>query len=146
MPGERAHDLAAFIDAAWPRAARCRRVRMIDGGDNALLVHHEPLEGPRLSDVDAQHPAAGVDADDLGRPTASADDDTPVRFEGRVLWIAGTTLVAATEESQSITVDLTHVPLDEYLRLRSNDYIVVVGTIPIERNRIVATSIEPLEP
>jgi hypothetical protein len=69
-----------------------------------------------------------------------------VRFEGRVLWIAGTTLVAATEESQSITVDLTHVPLDEYLRLRSNDYIVVVGTIPIERNRIVAASIEPLEP
>jgi hypothetical protein len=78
--------------------------------------------------------------------TASAADDTSIWFEGRVLWIAGTTLVVATEDSQSITVDLTHVPLDEYLRLRSNDYVVVVGTIPTERNRIVATSIEPLEP
>ena len=78
--------------------------------------------------------------------TASAADDTPVRFEGRVLWIAGTTLVVATEDSQSIHVDLTHVPLDGYLRLRSNDYVVVVGTIPTERNRIVATSIESLEP
>ena len=78
--------------------------------------------------------------------TASAADDTPVRFEGRVLWIAGTTLVVATEDSQSIAVDLTHVPLDEYQRLQSSDSIVVVGTVPTERNRIVATSIEPLEP
>src|SRR5258707_10222524 len=73
--------------------------------------------------------------------TASAADDTPVRFEGRVLWIAGTTLVVATEGSQTIAVDLTHVPLDEYQRLQSSDYIVVVGTVPTERNRIVATSI-----
>jgi hypothetical protein len=78
--------------------------------------------------------------------TAGAADDPPVRFEGRVLWIAGATLIVATDDSQSINVDLTHVPLDEYQRLRSNDYIVVVGTIPTEHNRIVATSIEPLEP
>jgi predicted phage gp36 major capsid-like protein len=76
--------------------------------------------------------------------TASAADDAPVWFEGRVLWIAGTTLVVATDDDQSIKVDLTHVPLDEYQRLRGNDYIVVVGTT--ERNRIVATSIESLEP
>jgi type 1 fimbria pilin len=78
--------------------------------------------------------------------TAAAADVMPVRFEGRVLWIAGTTLMIATDDSQSINVDLTHVPLDEYLRLQGNDYVVVVGTIPAERNRIVATSIEPLEP
>ena len=78
--------------------------------------------------------------------TTSAADDTRVSFGGRVQWIAGTTLVVATEDEQSITVDLTHVPLDEYMRLRSNDYVVVVGTIPTERNRILATSIEPLEP
>jgi type 1 fimbria pilin len=77
--------------------------------------------------------------------TASAADDTPVWFEGRVLWIAGTTLMVATDD-QSINVDLTHVPLDEYQGLRGNDYIVVVGTIPTGRNRIVATSIGPLEP
>ena len=78
--------------------------------------------------------------------TAGAADVMPLRFEGRVLWIAGTTLMIATDDSQSINVDLTHVPLDEYLRLQSNDYVVVVGTIPAGRNRIVATSIEPLEP
>jgi len=78
--------------------------------------------------------------------TASAADGTPVRFEGRVLWIAGETLLVATDDSQSVNVDLRHVPLDEYQRLRSNDYIVVVGTIAAERDRIVATSIEPLEP
>ena len=78
--------------------------------------------------------------------TASAADDTPVWFEGRVLWIAGTTLMVATDDDQSINVDLTHVPLDEYQGLRGNDYIVVVGTIPTGRNRIVATSIGPLEP
>ena len=78
--------------------------------------------------------------------TAGAADVMPLRFEGRVLWIAGTTLMIATDDSQSVNVDLRHVPLDEYQRLRSNDYIVVVGTIAAERDRIVATSIEPLEP
>lgn len=58
----------------------------------------------------------------------------------------GRDLLVATDNSQSVNVDLTHVPLDEYQRLRSNDYIVVVGTIAAERDRIVATSIEPLEP
>jgi len=78
--------------------------------------------------------------------TTGAAEVMPVRFEGRVLWIAGTTLMVATDDSQSINIDLTDVPLDEYQGLRSNDYVVVVGTIPAERNRIVATSIEPLEP
>ncbi len=78
--------------------------------------------------------------------TASAADDTPVRFQGRVLWIAGETLMVATDDSQSINIDLTHVPQDEYQRLGSNDRVVVTGTIPTEGNRVVATSIEPLEP
>jgi len=78
--------------------------------------------------------------------TASAAEDTPVRFEGRVLWIAGETLMVATDDSQSINVDLTHVPQGEYQRLGSNDRVVVTGTIPTERNGVVATSIEPFEP
>ena len=77
--------------------------------------------------------------------TASTADDTPVRFEGRVQWIAGETLTVATDDDQSISVDLTHVPQDEYQRLGSNDRVVVTGTIPTEGNRVVATSIEPLE-
>ena len=77
--------------------------------------------------------------------TASADDDTPVRFQVRVLWIAGETLLVATDDSQSINVDLTQVPQDEYQRLGSYDRVVVTGTIPTEGNRVVATSIEPVE-
>jgi type 1 fimbria pilin len=75
---------------------------------------------------------------------ARAADDTPVRFEGRVLWIAGATLMVATDDSQTINVDLTHVPQDEYQRLGSYDRVVVTGTILCERNR-VGISIEPLE-
>jgi uncharacterized protein YdeI (BOF family) len=78
--------------------------------------------------------------------TASAADDTPVRFHGRVLWIAGETLMVTTDDSQSVNVDLRQVPQDEYQRLRSNDRVVVTGTIPTEQNRVVATSIEALEP
>lgn len=74
--------------------------------------------------------------------TASAAEDTPVRFEGRVLWIAGETLMVATDDSQSINVDLRHVPQDEYQRLGSYDRVIVTGTIPIEGNRVAATSIE----
>ena len=78
--------------------------------------------------------------------TAGAADDPPVRVQGRVLWIAGETLMVATDDSQSVNVDLTHVPQDEYQRLGSNDRVVVTGIIPTEPNRVVATSIEPLEP
>jgi len=78
--------------------------------------------------------------------TASAADDTPVRFQGRVLWIAGETLMVATDDSQSINVDLTHVPQDAYQRLERYDRVVVTGTIPREQNRVEATSIESLGP
>jgi type 1 fimbria pilin len=77
---------------------------------------------------------------------ASAADDLPIQFQGRVMWIAAQTLMVATDDSQSIRVDLTHVAQDQYQRLESNDRVVVTGTIPTEQNRVVATSIEPLEP
>jgi type 1 fimbria pilin len=77
---------------------------------------------------------------------ASAADDLPIRFQARVIWIAAQTLLVATEDSQSISIDLTHVAQDQYQRLVLNDQVVVTGTIPAERNRVVATSIEPLDP
>lgn len=76
----------------------------------------------------------------------SAADDAPVQFQARVLWIAGQTLMVATDDDRSIAVDLTHVAQDQYQRLGSNDRVVVTGTIPTERNRVVAASIEQLEP
>ena len=78
--------------------------------------------------------------------TASAADDDSVYFEARVLWIAGETMVVATDASQSISVDLTQVSQDEYQRLDRNDVVVVTGIIAAEYNRVVATSIEQVEP
>jgi type 1 fimbria pilin len=77
--------------------------------------------------------------------TASSADGTPVRFEGRVQWIAGETLTVATDDDQSISVDLTHVPQDQYQRLGSRDRVVVTGTIPTGANLVIATSIKQLE-
>jgi hypothetical protein len=78
--------------------------------------------------------------------TAGAADEVPIRVQLRVLWVAGQTLAAATDDGQSIAVDLTHVAQDEYQRLEINDRVVVTGTIPTEGSRLVATSITPLEP
>ena|SRR5437016_13478935 len=78
--------------------------------------------------------------------TASAADDDSVYFEARVLWIAGETMVVATDASQSISVDLTQVSQDEYQRLERDDVVVVTGIIAAEYNRVVATSIEQVEP
>jgi len=38
------------------------------------------------------------------------------------------------------------VSQDEYQRLERNDLVIVTGIIPAENNRVVATSIEPVEP
>ncbi len=78
--------------------------------------------------------------------TPGAADDAPVHFRARVLWIAGETLVVATDDGQSVNVNLTRVPQDQYQRLGINDRVVVTGTIPTEQDRVVATSIEQLEP
>ena len=78
--------------------------------------------------------------------TASAADVDSIQFQARVLWIAGETMVVATDNSQSINVDLRRVSQDEYQRLERNDLVIVTGIIPAENNRVVATSIEPVEP
>lgn len=75
-----------------------------------------------------------------------ADGHIPVRFEGRVQWIAGETLTVATDDDLSISVDLAHVPQDQYQRLHSNDRVVVIGNISSAQSRVLATSIAPLEP
>jgi hypothetical protein len=77
---------------------------------------------------------------------AGADGDIPVQFEGRVQWIAGEMLTVATDDDQSISVDLAHVPQDEYQRLQNNDRVVVTGSISSGQGRVLATSIEAVEP
>ena len=72
----------------------------------------------------------------------SAQDDL-VRIEGRVLGIAGQTMVVApyTSGTGPINVDLSQASQDEYMALRTGDSVTVTGTIAVGGDRLIATSI-----
>jgi hypothetical protein len=55
-------------------------------------------------------------------------------------------MVVSTDFTPSVRVDLKHVDQDEYQRLTMGDYVLVIGTISDDANRVLATSIEPLAP
>ena len=76
---------------------------------------------------------------------ASAQGDE-VRFEGRVSWIAGETMIVSTDVTPSVRVDLRRVDQDEYQRLTIGDSVIVTGTISDDANRVLATSIERAAP
>jgi uncharacterized protein YdbL (DUF1318 family) len=76
-------------------------------------------------------------------PAAAQDE---IRFQGRVSWIAGETMVVSTDDTPSVRVDLKHVDQSEYQRLTMGDHALVIGTIADDANRVLATSIEPLAP
>jgi hypothetical protein len=76
-------------------------------------------------------------------PAAAQGDE--VRFEGRVSWIAGETMIVSTDNTPSVRVDLRHVDQDEYQRLKMGDFVIVIGTIADDANRVFATSIEPAQ-
>jgi len=78
--------------------------------------------------------------------TPAAAQDQEVLFRGRVSWIAGETLVVSTEDSPSVRVDLSQVDQAEYQSLAPGDLVIVIGIIPFEGNRVIATSIKPLSP
>ena len=78
-----------------------------------------------------------------GATGSSAADHTPVQFDARVSWIAAKTMVVSTDDASVVSVDLSRVPQDQYQRLVTGDRVIVSGTL--ERNRVVATSIESLE-
>jgi hypothetical protein len=65
-------------------------------------------------------------------------------FEGRVQWIAGSTLILATDEGWSLRVDLTRVPQSDYLGLGQGDRIIVSGALSQDGNYVRGLSIEQL--
>ena len=74
--------------------------------------------------------------------TAAQDYDV-VTIDGRVLWIAGQTMVVSPYASGAgpVSIDLSGASLDEYMNLTTGDSVTVTGTIPIEGDRVLATSI-----
>lgn len=75
---------------------------------------------------------------------ALAADGTVVRFDGRVSWVAAEKMVVATDDGVAVSVDLSQVAQDEYQRLSAGARVSVTGAF--EGGRVVATSIESLEP
>jgi len=78
-----------------------------------------------------------------GATGSSAADATPVQFDAGASWIAAETMVVSTDDASVVSVDLRRVPQDEYQRLVTGDRVIVTGTL--ERNRVVAASIESVE-
>ena len=69
-----------------------------------------------------------------------------VRFEGRVSWIAGDTMIVSTDDTPSVRVDLTRVDQGDYQGLTTGDFVIVTGVISDDANRVSATSIERAAP
>jgi hypothetical protein len=70
-----------------------------------------------------------------------AQQDVPVRFQGRVVWVSGQRLVVIPDGSIGINVDISQVPQDQHGFLREGDRVIVTGTVLNPRNRVVAGSI-----
>ena len=68
---------------------------------------------------------------------------TGVVIAGRVLWVAGQTMVVAPYASgvAPVRIDLSQASQDEYMRLTTGDSVTVMGIIPEEGDRVMATSI-----
>jgi len=76
----------------------------------------------------------------LAAPLA-AEAQRLVYYEGRAQWIAGSTLILATDEGWSIRVDLTRVDQREYLGLGPRVRIIVSGVVSEDGNYLIGRSI-----
>ena len=65
----------------------------------------------------------------------------PVRFDGRVQWIAGQLMAVQPDLGSSVSVDLVGVPQNEYAGLTVGDWVVVIGVIRNGNHRVIGTSI-----
>ena len=77
----------------------------------------------------------------LAAPLA-AEAQRLLLYEGRVQWIASSTLILATDDGWSLRVDLTRVPQSEYQGLVPRDRILVSGMLSQDGNYLLGRSIE----
>jgi hypothetical protein len=66
-----------------------------------------------------------------------------LQVEGWVQWISAQRLQLVLDSGLSISVDLTHVPQDQYEALApgSRDRVLVVGVISPNNRRLIASSV-----
>jgi len=91
--------------------------------------------------IDRRTFLAGVTGGLLAAPLA-AEAQRLLLYEGRVQWIAGSTLVLATDDGWSLRVDLTRVPQSDYSGFRQGDRIIVSGKLSQDGNYVRGLSIE----
>ena len=63
-------------------------------------------------------------------------------YPGTVQWIAGSTMIVATDDGWSLKVDLTRVPQSEYSGLAIRDRVIVTGLLSQDGNYLIGTSIQ----
>ena len=81
----------------------------------------------------------------LTAPLAAEAQQPLLLYEGRVQWIAGSTLILATDDGWSLRVDLTRVPQSDYLGLGQGDRIIVSGALSQDGNYVRGLSIERVQ-
>jgi hypothetical protein len=83
----------------------------------------------------------------LGLVGSADSQERYISLEGHVQWIAGQTMILATDGMGSpqalwsVRVDLTDVPQDEYNTLTQGDFVFVTGVL-VDNSWLAGTSIE----
>jgi hypothetical protein len=92
--------------------------------------------------IDRRTFLAGTGAVLLAAPLA-AEGQRPLFYEGRVQWIAGSTLILMTDDGWSLRVDLTRVAQSDYYSgVGPRDRIIVSGRLSPDGNYLLGLSIE----
>lgn len=78
----------------------------------------------------------------MGSLTSAVAQERRLRLEGRVVWIAGQTMVLAVDDGPSVSIDLTQVAQSDYSALGHNEWVVVDAVMSRGSRRVIATSVQ----
>lgn len=62
-------------------------------------------------------------------------------FQGRVIWVQGSTMAFAPDSGASFDVDVSKVDQTSYQFLKSGDKVTVVGVVSEDGARVIASKI-----
>jgi hypothetical protein len=77
----------------------------------------------------------------IGTSTPAGAQNQPVRFDGRVQWVAGQLMAVGLDSGLSVSVDLARVPLDQYTVLGRGERVIIIGVITDGNRRVLGTSV-----
>jgi hypothetical protein len=84
----------------------------------------------------------------LSAPTAEAQAEPVLSFEGRVTSVSPREMLVAAEREgvvvDVVMVDLARIPQSETRQIAQDDIVVVVGFIRRPGHKVIATSVQPV--